>query len=187
MPITKTRRLQNWACVYCDHVSRTSREARRHRAGHTPEELVLTCEICGRVFSSGYGSAYRCHMIAHSQAEANFWRQVIQDDETGCWEWQASKIDKGYPRFTVCRVHILAYRYAYELLEGPVPEGLELDHLCRNPSCVNPGHLEPVTHLENTRRGHRDTKQPCPHCDRSMGRANLARHIKFKHPEGVLV
>jgi hypothetical protein len=42
---------------------------------------------------------------------------------------------------------------AYEMLVGPVPDGLELDHLCRVPACVNPDHLEPVTHIENVRRG----------------------------------
>lgn len=48
--------------------------------------------------------------------------------------------------------HVQAYRFAYEHFVGPIPEGLELDHLCRNPGCVNPEHLEPVTHGENTRR-----------------------------------
>lgn len=47
----------------------------------------------------------------------------------------------------------LAHRVVYEALVGPIPEGLTLDHLCRRPSCVNPAHLEPVTHAENVRRG----------------------------------
>ncbi|WP_369010576.1 HNH endonuclease signature motif containing protein, partial [Bacillus cereus] len=45
-----------------------------------------------------------------------------------------------------------AHRYVYENLSGPIPEGMELDHLCRNPPCVNPDHLDPVTHEENMRR-----------------------------------
>jgi hypothetical protein len=49
-----------------------------------------------------------------------------------------------------------AHRVVYEALVGPVPEGLELDHTCDNPPCCNPGHLEPVTHAENMRRGKRN-------------------------------
>jgi hypothetical protein len=48
----------------------------------------------------------------------------------------------------------VAHKFAYETLVGLVPQGLELDHLCRNTSCVNPDHLEPITHEENMRRGH---------------------------------
>lgn len=47
----------------------------------------------------------------------------------------------------------MAHRYVYESIRGPIPEGLVLDHLCRNTSCVNPDHLEPVTYGENFRRG----------------------------------
>ena len=49
--------------------------------------------------------------------------------------------------------HFLAHRMIYELLVGPIPDGLEIDHLCRNRGCVNPGHMEPVTHRENLMRG----------------------------------
>ena len=54
---------------------------------------------------------------------------------------------------------VLAHRVYYERHVGPVPEGLELDHLCRNPGCVNPEHLEPVTHAENIRRGYQAKRE----------------------------
>jgi hypothetical protein len=174
---------RTWPCVYCTHVSLTEAESKRHRNGHPRADRVLTCGICGRVFGSGYGGAYTRHIQAHANAEANFWRNVVQDDETGCWEWQASKIWAGYPRFTVCHKHILAYRFAYELLEGSVPEGLELDHLCRNPGCVNPGHLEPVTRRENMDRALAVRKrEPCDVCGYlALGPVGLATHKRFKH------
>jgi hypothetical protein len=56
---------------------------------------------------------------------------------------------------------VQAHRFAYELLVGPIPEGLELDHLCRNHACVNPAHLEPVIHVENIRRGDTDAQGRC--------------------------
>ena len=74
-------------------------------------------------------------------------------DESGCWLWQGAKDPKGYGMARhngkVCR----AYRVIYEELVGLIPEGLEIDHLCRVHACVNPEHLEPVTHRENILRG----------------------------------
>lgn len=82
---------------------------------------------------------------------AKFWMGVKRNG--GCWEWQGS-LTRGYGTFAPKRFVLLrAHRVAYELLRGSIPDGLELDHLCKNPSCVNPQHLEPVTHAENCRRG----------------------------------
>lgn len=69
-----------------------------------------------------------------------------------CWLWTGS-LGSGYGRIFVDGKTEPAHRITYEHFVGPVPDGLELDHLCRNTRCVNPSHLEPVTHAENIRRG----------------------------------
>lgn len=68
-----------------------------------------------------------------------------------CWLWRASLDHAGYGRFKSGR-HQVAHRWSYEHFVGPIPEGLQIDHLCRTPACVNPEHLEPVTGAENVRR-----------------------------------
>ena len=69
-----------------------------------------------------------------------------------CWEWQGAA--NPYGRIRVDGRQREAYRISYEHFIGPVPLGLELDHLCRNTRCVRPNHLEAVTHAENSLRGH---------------------------------
>src|SRR5882672_10337222 len=81
------------------------------------------------------------------------------EPNTGCWLWHGALQNKGYGLFHIgsvldrSRRRVLAHRLAYELYMGPIPFGLTIDHLCRVPCCVNPDHLEPVTHRENVLRG----------------------------------
>lgn len=81
-----------------------------------------------------------------------FWNK-IRVSESGCWEWTASKTTSGYAEFSYGGRLTRASRYIYSALIGPIPVGLTLDHLCRNRTCVNPYHLEPVTMRENILRG----------------------------------
>lgn len=73
--------------------------------------------------------------------------------ENGCWNWNASKIKNGYGEFWNGEIKMLAHRWSYEYYVGVIPDGLEIDHLCRNRACVNFKHLEPVTRSENGKRG----------------------------------
>jgi len=82
--------------------------------------------------------------------------EKVRHDASGCWLWEAGLTDHGYGTFRLggrSDGKIYAHIYTYELLIGRVPDGLELDHLCRTPSCCNPWHLEPVTHRINSLRG----------------------------------
>jgi len=81
--------------------------------------------------------------------------------EAGCWEWKRSLNSRGYSLISVDGVVQLGHRVSYELHVGPIPEGLTIDHLCRNKACVNPEHLEPVTHKENHNRRPDVNKSHC--------------------------
>lgn len=87
--------------------------------------------------------------------EVRFWTKV--DRTQTCWLWTGAVNDSGYGVILGpdSKHLVYAHRVAYEKLVGPVPEDKQLDHLCRVRRCVNPAHVEPVTHLENIQRGTR--------------------------------
>lgn len=133
--------------------------------------------------------------------EERFWEKVQKTDT--CWLWIAST-SWGYGNFWVSPEKLWgrAHRISWEMVNGEIPKGLDLDHLCRVRNCVNPAHLEPVTRRENLMRGHTivaieaakthcvnghllddvyvrsDTKYPqrqCRVCDRERARKYRAR------------
>jgi len=81
-----------------------------------------------------------------------FWERVDRRSD-GCWGWTGAKTQKGYGYLKVDGKFFRAHRFSYLALVGPIPEGTELDHLCRVKECVNPEHLEAVSHRENVLRG----------------------------------
>ena len=104
--------------------------------------------------------------------EERFWKKVTKTKT--CWLWVGAKCSDGYGNFKFYKKTKGAHQVSYILKYGVVPRGLELDHTCRQRSCVNPEHLEPVTHHENTLRGK---------VGETTRKRTLARtHCKHGHP-----
>ena len=145
-----------------------------------------------------YRAAARAYAARHRKPrptlEDRLWAKVDQSGE--CWLWTGSLGGGG--RYGAIRVGgrsgrmVLVHRLTYEWARGSIPDGLELDHLCRTTRCVRPEHLEPVTHRENVRRGswgERASRCPrhgvkdtaaygyvCRPCRREANRAYRRRH-----------
>jgi hypothetical protein len=84
---------------------------------------------------------------------ATFERRYVQNANTGCWLWQGYLNKDGYGKFSLSGRVYKAHQAAMVLFGRDVPQGAEIDHKCRVRHCVNPDHLEAVTHRENVRRG----------------------------------
>lgn len=119
-----------------------------------------TCTIDGcdrnvRVISRGLCSLHYNRFLRHGDANRGpstiaerFWKKVRKAD--GCWLWTGTTDRHGYGRLRNDPAgFIRAHRYSYEDAHGPIPEGLVIDHMCHNPSCVNPQHLRAVTQKQN--------------------------------------
>lgn len=120
--------------------------------------LCVECETLARKARSVVGYVRQRKPKPRIPCEDRFFSKV---EPTGfCWYWVGAHC-LGYGRFRALNPatgqathQVLAHRWSYEYLVGPIPEGLEIDHLCRNPLCVNPDHLEPVTRKENNLRSY---------------------------------
>jgi hypothetical protein len=153
------------------------------------KEAAWTCRCsCGTV-TTIKGSALRrgksksCGCLQRFTEEERclaFWSKVSKS--AGCWTWIGASNGNGYGRFWIPgRRMQFAHRVAYEIMFGPIPDGLTIDHLCRNRACVNPKHLEAVPLRENILRGcgpsARESRQT--HCKRghAFTGENTYKHI----------
>lgn len=117
------------------------------------------------------------------QATARFWPNVDKTGVNGCWLWLGTR-RKGYGRFqSIDGRRLSAHRVAYELLVGPIPVGLVLDHLCRNRACVNPDHLEAVTNRDNILRGYGASAQMARRTSCPKGHSDYIIVIRRGRPE----
>ena len=82
-----------------------------------------------------------------------FLAKVTPNPSNGCWVWTGHVQPNGYGQFSDGTRLVYAHRFVFEMAGGIIPENFDIDHLCRNRRCVNPLHLEPVTHRENLLRG----------------------------------
>lgn len=88
-------------------------------------------------------------------------QRISTPDASGCMPWTGKVNSSGYGEYVRMGRTYRAHRLSYEIFVGPIPDGLVIDHLCRNRRCCNPCHLEPVTAAENTRRGWPVIKPTC--------------------------
>lgn len=120
------------------------------------QKMTRVCPGCGGSKWWKPKLCRKCYEASFDPPEVRF-HKFYRVAESGCWEWTGSIGTWGYGRFGVRNGHnVFAHRWSYEHAVGPLLDGVEIDHLCRNRRCVNPAHLEQVTHQENQRRIYAD-------------------------------
>lgn len=107
-------------------------------------------------------TAWNCDMADNriKRLPYNFHDKIIIDSD--CWRWTAFKSYDGYGRASVNGKQGNVHRFSYEVFKGEIPKDLEIDHLCKNRDCLNPDHLEAISHQENVKRGSIAQKTHCP-------------------------
>ncbi len=109
-----------------------------------------------------------------TDADRFFTYVASSSDPLGCWEWTGGKT-WGYGQFTANGRNVKAHRWSYEFFRDEIPPGLVIDHLCRNPACVNPWHLEPVTTRVNNLRGDvANARWRCKRCNSEVSQLEVA-------------
>ena len=112
------------------------------------------CRICATIAQKA-----RRHRVSPPRTALQRFFEKVVFSSGGCWLWTGAKnkpleqIDQAYGSFRVDGKTVLPHRWLYETCVGPIPDGLQLDHLCRTRLCTNFDHVEPVTHRENCLRG----------------------------------
>lgn len=142
---------------------------------------IRVCRSCGKSawmrkkqFLCSLACKGRVWSIKDDPLEDFLWRRVSPEPNSGCWLWTGTISQAGYGVVNgQKRGGKFAHRLAYQVWKGPIPHGLHLDHLCRVRCCINPGHLEPVTHQENIKRGLL--------CEVSPNRARKRTHCSEGH------
>lgn len=148
----------NGKTVHCSRAcyAQTQRSRSPHNKGISRPATKL-CAQCGASMIGMPSAVARrkyCSIVCTASALSNDPETILSRYRVdgGCWVWQGAKRG-GYGRVKLAGKTQEAHRVSYEFHIGHIPDGLVLDHLCRNRACINPAHLEPVTQEENIRRG----------------------------------